>query len=91
MPNFTASTTAQRLIGADPLRKTLFIENTDSTITVYIAYSAAGTLSSTNFDKRLLANGNVSFDSISDPGVLTKEFWVVAALGNPVVAYIEGR
>lgn len=90
MPNFTTSTTAQKLVSADPTRTSLFFEDVDATITEYLAYSVAGLLSSTVYDKRLLAGTNVSLTLRDDGELVKKEWWVIAASGSPVISVIEG-
>lgn len=90
MPNFTTSTTAQKIVSADPTRTSLFFENTDTSITIDLAYSVAGLLSLTIYDKRLLPGTNVSLTLRDDGELVKKEWWVIAASGSPVVSVIEG-
>jgi hypothetical protein len=89
---FTASTSAAELIPPNVLRKSLFIQNNDSTNAIFLKWEEPGVtlVSSTVHDVRIAPLGAIVLSSGQD-GIrqIQGRVTVVAAGGTPSVAVLE--
>lgn len=94
MPSKTISNSAEELIPRNASRKSLSIQNEDSTDTVYIKRerSENTTVSTTDHDFKLGPNASMSLNSIMDGKAAIKDrYTAVASANTPRVAYFESE
>lgn len=88
----TSSVTAGLLIVRNRNRKSLIIQNTDTTDTVFVKRerAATATVSSTNFDFKLSPGAAVGLNSLLDgTEAIQDSYSVIASANTPVVAVFE--
>lgn len=88
----TLTGSAQELIPQNMLRKSMVIQNVDSSITVFIKRERPGTtsVSASDFDLRLPPGGSVALNSFLDgKEAIEDRYTIIPASGTPQVAIFE--
>lgn len=88
----TSSITASLLIVRNRNRKSLIIQNSDTTDTVYVKRERAATptVSATDFDFKLAPGAAVGLNSLLDGAeAIQDSYSVIASANTPVVAVFE--
>lgn len=86
------STSASLLIGRNRNRKSLLLQNTDATITVFVKRERGPsfTVSSTDFDFRVSPGAAIGLNSLLDGSeAIQDSYSVIAESGTPSVAVFE--
>ena len=92
MASRTITDTAEELIPENALRKSLAIQNQDSTINVFVKKESPGatTVSTTDHDFRLGPDGTLALNSLIDGDeAIQSRFTIVAASGTPRISFFE--
>ncbi len=88
----TTSTTAEEILPANSMRKSLAIGNEDSTEVIYIKREAgqATTVSATDHDWKIGPGGSISYNSLLDgKDAVQARYTVVAGANTPRISYFE--
>lgn len=94
MTSRTASTAAAELIPANTVRKSLAIQNEDSTDSVWIMREAGQdlTVSSTIHDWKLPPGGSLTFNSLLDGlKAVQARYTIVASANTPRINFFESE
>lgn len=92
MPSRTTTNSASELFPENQLRKSLAIQNEDSSINVFIKKERPGqnTVSATDHDHRLGPGAVISINNLTDGEEAIKaRYTVIAASGTPRVSFFE--
>lgn len=92
MSLLTLSTTPGEVLPQNRLRKSLILQNVDGAITVYVKRerNSQATVSSTDFDFRLVPGSAIGLNSMLDGSeAIQDRYTAVAASGTPNIAVFE--
>lgn len=94
MATKTVSTAASEVIPRNTSRKSLAIQNEDTTDSVYIKREDANTptVSSTDHDWKILPGGSIAFNSLID-GIeaIQARYTAISSANTPRISYIESE